>query len=42
MQQGGFLEKGTDDSNLESRWDIARLKGKVNNFGDERTESGDV
>lgn len=40
--QGGLVEKGTDDSNLESRRDTAEMKGKVHNFGVERTESGDM
>ena len=40
--QGGLLEEGVDDCNLEGRWNTTGLKGEVGSLGDQGGENGDV
>ena len=40
--QGGLLEEGANDCDLENRWDTTSLKGEVDSLGDQGAENGDV
>ena len=40
--QGGLLEEGSDDCDLEGRWNNTSLKGEFDSLGDQGAENGDV